>query len=138
MSTTVTNNKSRWLAAGLAVVLLVAGAAIGVSVDRLWVRGSSSPPDGHWQRHSPEQVMRWFRDKLDLTDEQATKIEAIFHDTRRRAHEATQHIRPQLRHIHMQAQKRVLELLEPDQAEQYKKLIEHKQRHFRHMHKPHH
>jgi|GEM_PF-3358362 len=138
MSTTVTNNRSRLLAALLAAALLVAGAAIGISVDRLWLRAAASHERHGWKHHDPEHVMRWFRSTLQLSDDQATKIEAIIRATRDSAHEAKQRIRPQLRALHEHAQTQILHLLDADQAAKYKKLIAHRKRHFRHMHKARH
>lgn len=138
MSTSVTNNRSRLLAALLAAALLVTGAAIGISVDRLWLRGAASHQRHGWKHHDPEHVMRWFRSKLSLSDDQATQIEAIIRDTRNSAHAAKQRIHPQLKALHEHAQKQILELLDAEQAAKYKKLIEHRKRHFRHMHKARH
>lgn len=138
MATTTAQGKPRALAAALAFALLLAGGVIGVSIDRLWVRSSTTQPKKHhWsKKHTPKHIVQRFRAKLDLTDEQAERIEAIITRIKAQMHEARLAFKPKMRAAHERAQKQILELLNEDQVVQYKKMIKDNKRH--HVHKRHH
>jgi len=138
--------KARLIAGSLVLVLLLAGAAIGVSVDRMWVRSAAQPDSPHWKHkkhRSVEHIVARFREQVNLTDDQAVKVSAIFKRTMKRAKALRMTIKPKFREAHQQAHKEILAILRGDQIAQYKKLIENKKRRMHHMHKmkkhhPHH
>ncbi len=118
--------KAKLLALGLALILFAAGVATGVVVDRSWLRDDTAAVD-----HRPHfgRSLERFRSRLHLSDQQAEAIGAILDQAR-----------SDMAAVRESSQKQILELLTPEQAADYRVMIEHarKRRHMRGGHnRPH-
>lgn len=104
----------------LIAVILAAGIGIGVAVDRKWLapcpearsrRGPSIPPS--------VRAMRHFRERLELTDEQARKVETILEETGKEAAALRERVEPEMRALTDRSRARIRELLDAKQAAEF-------------------
>lgn len=130
--------RSPLLALALAVVLFGAGAGAGVAIDRLWLRPDVSPvptgatdaTDGRRARGhrrgppSPEHLLERFRGRLSLSDAQAGIILDILRDIDTEMRAGRERARETRRAMRKRGQARILEVLDQDQAIEYRKLVE--------------
>lgn len=115
------NGGKRWLALALVGAVLVSGVAIGILVDRMWLQtaGATEAPRHPHPNHGPERLLEHFRDRLDLTDEQASKIEAILEDAKAQAMQLHERVMPELMTIKTSSRDAIRAVLEPDQMAEY-------------------
>jgi Spy/CpxP family protein refolding chaperone len=114
--------------AALVIVLsLIAGAILGIAADRTVLqRVGRRPPD---PRRAGEHFARMLEHRLDLTDEQKAKVQAIIS----RHSDATEAIfretQPRI-HAQMEATDREIEaLLTPEQREKFHELVRERNAH---------
>jgi Spy/CpxP family protein refolding chaperone len=98
-----------WLSVALIAALFLGGVGVGIAVDRLWL--APSPPEVT-RVELPRRLERFAR-RLDLTADQADRIRAILEESRSRIGRETE-----------AARQKILELLTPDQAERYRRMVE--------------
>lgn len=138
--TSTPSRSARLAALGLAVVFLVAGAAIGVSVDRLWIRGapSSASDTRHpHKRHTIEDIVAHMRQRLALTDAQVRSLEPVVAELIREIeHLKGDHHRKAFE-IHKRMQSKILAILEPDQANEYRRWVAEKMTKLKHIRRLH-
>ncbi|MDT8436892.1 MAG: hypothetical protein RRA92_09065 [Gemmatimonadota bacterium] len=105
---------------------LLAGAALGVAVDRRIV-SADAPAHAEVERDRRDRderaVIERFADELALTPEQRSAIAPILKDTRTRMREAFDRVRPEYRAIVDSARARIEAVLTPDQVQQYREYL---------------
>jgi Spy/CpxP family protein refolding chaperone len=116
----------------LALAIFVAGGVVGVVVDRHL--GPRHGPHGAapWSRPHAEHLDE-FRRHFDLTDDQTQRVGEIMQRTRAAAEEIHARERPAMRALHERAHREILEVLTPDQAAEYQRMLDHHE----HMHPVH-
>jgi Spy/CpxP family protein refolding chaperone len=106
------------LYAGLiAVALLVVGGIGGIALDRTLNPTVAAP-------HRLGSLLEQFVAHLELDQQQATKVEAILEDVRTEADELDRLQRKERHDIQIRAQGRILEVLTPEQAEEYMRMLD--------------
>jgi Spy/CpxP family protein refolding chaperone len=70
-------------------------------------------------------LLESFREHLDLTDDQVARIEDIMQRTVAEAHRIMHAEQPAMRELHDRAQREVLEVLTPEQAIEYRRMMAH-------------
>lgn len=110
--------KNKLIGIALVVALVVTGGLLGAVIDRTWVRddaGAGKSVDhrrpGRGKRH--ERLMRRFRKRLKLTDEQAAAVSKILTESRAK-----------MRGMRKQAREDIKKVLNPDQLEKYERMLE--------------
>lgn len=119
----MTPNRSRLAAIGLTLCLLLAGAFVGVGIDRLWIR-DDTVVEAPRARRAPERQLERFRRRLELTDSQATAIGEILRDAQREIREHQERSRA----ARERSRAAIMALLTPEQAAKYEQMIERAQR----------
>lgn len=115
MNTTIRN---RWQVRGAALLIFVLGFGAGVlalNVYRAWTRGSNS---GGFDQ---------FATRLQLNNDQKTKVQQIFSDTRDQLRALRKESEPRVNEIRRQADEHLQQVLTPDQWQQFQKLREDRQ-----------
>ena len=114
---------NRWTAVLLIAVIFAAGVATGVALDRKWLQPSAEvtrPPRPGFP--SPERAMAHFRERLDLTDEQAGAIEALLAEIGAEAGAIHARVEPELRAIMARTNNKIRALLTPAQVVEFEKI----------------
>ena len=128
MASTATPHSARLLALGLAAVLMMAGAGIGVSVDRLWVRPASTrAPDHHKnQPHTSTAILAHMQRRLQLTDAQVTQLTPVVTALLDEVHGIRGRSKKQAIAAHDRAQNKILAILDTQQATVYHRWMQSK------------
>lgn len=115
------NGSRRWLALALVATVLLSGVAIGILVDRMWLQTADATEarERKHAKHGMDRMLEHFRERLDLTDEQATKIEAILDDAKTQAMQLHERVMPELMTIKTDSRDAIRDVLEPDQMADY-------------------
>lgn len=118
--------RKRVVAAALAILLLVLGAAVGVAVDRLLLRdrfraGRHGPP-------SPAAMVERMRPDLDLTDAQASAILAILEERRDALEALFGPVAPEAEAVRRATDERIRALLQPAQREKFERRVAEQER----------
>tara|TARA_R110002073_G_scaffold241497_3_gene403404 strand:+ start:96466 stop:96921 length:456 start_codon:yes stop_codon:yes gene_type:complete len=121
-------------AIGLVLALLLVGAAVGVAVDRAWIRdqepiaaGHSGPPPSM----RADRIFSIFKERLNLTEAQATEVRTILLDVETFAHGIREGARPKMDAAMAAADEKIRVLLTVEQATIYDELIEERKRRIR-------
>jgi Spy/CpxP family protein refolding chaperone len=125
------------LAFGLALVIFSAGGVVGAFVAHHHGSTVHDPPPGDADQIHAD-LLAALRDHLELTDDQARRIGEIMQRTRAAAEEILARERPAMQALHERARAEVRELLNPEQVDEYEKMIEQHQRRMQHGFRPHH
>lgn len=121
---------SRTRVAVLLAITFVAGLAAGVAVDRQILAGhghatsKQAQEDHRRDRGVRGSTIERFADQLGLTEEQRSKIDPILEDTRERMSELFEPVRPMYRDLVDSTRARIEAVLTPDQATEYRRLLE--------------
>ena len=110
--------KTRWQVRLAAVVIFVLGFAAGVlalNVYRGWARGMGGPPRDRFEHLSQ---------RLQLNDDQKTKMQQVFSDTREQLSALRKESEPKMDEIRRQADERMKQILTADQWQQFQKMRE--------------
>ncbi len=116
--------RQRWVALVLALVLVAAGAVLGVLIQRTWLdhgKAATSrrgPPFGGKDRH-----LALMRERLELSDDQAEKLEAVLVEVRDQSEKIFDKMEPQLRAIREKSRDRVRAILRPEQLAAYDEMV---------------
>lgn len=123
----MTSHKWIWFVS-FALVLLLAGASIGIVVDRLWLlppprvlaqRGPDDP--GLLSRIGPRSIEMLQR-RLNLTADQRTRVEAVLKEWSARTAALQDGLREQFLESQRGLRKDIEAVLTPDQIEKFKSL----------------
>lgn len=104
--------KNRWQVRVAAMIIFVLGFAAGILALNVYrrVAGADRPP-----RDRFEQMAR----RLNLTDDQKTKVQQILGDTREQVRALRRESEPRFDEIRRQADARLQEVLTPEQWQQF-------------------
>lgn len=108
-------NKARWQVRLAAAVIFVIGFTAGIlalNVYRGWGRGTGAPRDR----------MERMAQRLQLTEDQKTKVQQIFNDTRQQLDALRKESEPRVQEIRGQADERMKQVLTPEQWQQFQKM----------------
>ena len=113
--------KTRWqvrLATALIFVLGFVAGILALNVYRGWARGMGGPRDRFDQ----------FSQRLKLNEDQKTKVQQIFADTREQLDALRKESEPRMQEIRRQADEQIKQVLTPVQWEQFQKMREERPR----------
>ena len=113
--------KTRWqvrLATALIFVLGFVTGILALNVYRGWTHGMGGPHDRFEQ----------FSQRLKLNDDQKSKVQQIFADTREQLDALRKETEPRMQEIRNQADERIKQVLTPEQWEQFQKMREERPR----------
>ena len=124
----VASVRSRLLAAALTLMIFAAGAVVGAAVDRRWLRPGVAEQSDRRPRtgRAGDRGLARFRKRLDLSDAQSQQIGAIIDRVRR-----------QVRDVRAGSESEIVKLLNPEQAEKYREMLERRKRRWNHRRKRH-
>lgn len=108
-------NKARWQVRLAAAVIFVLGFTAGIlalNVYRSWGRGMGAPRDR----------MERMAQRLQLTEDQKTKVQQILNDTREQLDALRKESEPRVQEIRGQADERLKQVLTPEQWQQFQKM----------------
>ena len=116
--------KTKLVGIGLALALFVTGAVVGAVMDRSWGRDTVAaestthrPSNPNWRHKRHQRMIKRFRKRLSLTDEQAAAVSKILTDSR-----------SNLRTIRNTARQDIKKLLNPSQVNIYEKMVKRRER----------
>jgi Spy/CpxP family protein refolding chaperone len=106
-------------------LVFASGVVLGVFGHRLYTASAVSAKGQ--SRPNPEEfrkkALAEYKSRLNLTDDQVLKFNALMDETRARVGEVRQQMHPLYEKIHEEQKKKVLEILTPDQQVEYEKMI---------------
>jgi Spy/CpxP family protein refolding chaperone len=109
-------NKSKWQVRLAAAVIFVLGFTAGIlalNVYRSWAR-----------ERGPEPRFEQLSQRLQLNEDQKTKVQQIFSDTREQLDALRKESEPRMDDIRRQADQRMQQVLTPEQWQQFQKMRE--------------
>ena len=112
--------KTKLVGIALVLALVVTGGVLGVVVDRTWIRSddaSGKSVDRRRRGNRHDRMMRRFRRRLQLTDEQAAAIDKLLRDSRAKVRVVRKQAREQTRHG-------IKNVLKPDQLQKYDRMLQ--------------
>jgi len=107
--------RSKWQVRVAAVVIFVLGFVAGLlalQVYRGWAQ----------RRPSPENRIEQLATRLQLNDDQKTKVQQIFSDTRQQLQNLRKESEPRVNEIRQQADQRLQQVLNADQWRQFQQM----------------
>jgi len=109
-----------------ATLIFGGGIAVGALSDRLWTSAPVAATTG--RSISPEEWRRQYlaemRERVHITDEQANRLNAILDESRVLYNQVKEKYRPEMKAIHDSQVAKVKLLLEPEQRENYQKVLD--------------
>lgn len=120
--------KSPLVAIALALAIFVTGVGAGIAVDRLWLGPDRVERAGRRGAPSPERLLAKFKKRLDLSAEQAEAIGKILEEVDAEMRAIHEELGPAKAKVREQTRARILELLTPEQAAEYEKIIAQEER----------
>jgi hypothetical protein len=114
-------------------VVFLSGGALGFYANRLYaVYGARTVPQTRPAQKGPEAfrkgLVSFYKDHLQLTDDQVQKLEFILDDTRAQVQAEHERSRPEMERVHQEQVRRINEMLTPDQRNAYAKMLEDRER----------
>lgn len=114
---------NRWKAILAAALIFVTGAGTGALIQRTASRAAAPAPRDprtppSWMEGRPDFMGRLKRD-LELSEDQARRIEVILQDGRKKNRQIWETVQPQLREEMKKARERIHAELNPDQRTRY-------------------
>jgi hypothetical protein len=116
---------TRWTVALYMALVFVCGGVVGAFAHRLYTVSGVSANVG---QRNPEEFRKRFmadlKSRLQLSDDQASKLSVIMDETRTRVRATRDTIEPELRKIRDDQRQRISELLSPSQLVEWQKIID--------------
>jgi len=119
----MTERIQKMKAAGLMIVIFAAGLIAGLAIFRLTLPPRHGP-GGPMGPPGPEQVLRSFQNRLQLSDEQVEKVRLVLQESRQAAEKLFVKVRPDLEMNFKSAQARIRATCNPAQAKAFDQMIE--------------
>ncbi len=108
-------------------LIFVSGAVLGVFGHSLYavsvVKSSPKPEDVRKKTLSEMQT------RMKLSDEQVSKINSIYDETRARFHEVRERYRPEMDKLQQDQRDKVRSILSPEQRAEYEKMLKERDEH---------
>ena len=120
---------TRWTVALYMALVFACGGVVGAFAYRLYTVSGVSANVG--QRNPEEFRKRYMADmkaRLQLNDDQASKLSVIMDDTRARFRDVREKFEPEMQKIREDQRQRISELLSPSQQAEWQKIMEERQR----------
>ena len=120
---------TRWTVALYMALVFACGGVVGGFAHRLYTVSGVSANAA--QRNPEEFRKRYMADmkaRLQLNDDQATKLSVIMDDTRARFRDVREKFEPEMQKIREDQRQRISELLSPSQQAEWQKIMEERQR----------
>ena len=120
---------TRWTVALYMALVFACGGVVGAFAHRLYTVSGVSANVG--QRNPEEFRKRFMADmkaRLELTDDQASKLSMVMDDTRARFRDVREKFEPEMQKIREDQRQRISELLSPSQQAEWQKIMEERQR----------
>jgi len=106
--------RSKWQVRGAVVAIFVLGFVAGMLALQVY---------GRWaHRRSPENRFDQMATRLQLNDDQKTKVQQIFSDTRQQLDNLRHESEPRVNEIRQQADQRLQQVLTPDQWHKFQQM----------------
>ena len=106
--------RSKWQVRGAVVAIFILGFVAGLLALQVY---------GRWMhRRSPEDRFDQLATRLQLNDDQKTKVQAIFTDTRQQLQNLRKESEPRVNEIRQQADQRLQQVLTPDQWQKFQQM----------------
>ena len=120
---------TRWSVALYMALVFVCGGVVGAFAHRLYtVSGVSA----NAAQRNPEEFRKRFltdmKARLQLTDDQAAKLEVVMDDTRARFRDVREKFEPEMQKIREDQRQRISELLSASQQAEWQKIMDERQR----------
>lgn len=118
---------SRAAIAAYVALIFVSGAVLGVFGQRLYEasRVANQPPAG--RRPDPEvarkRIVDMYHDRLHLTDQQMTQLNAIMDEARQRVEDTRHKMGPEYQKIREEQNAKFRQILTPDQQVEFDKIL---------------
>jgi hypothetical protein len=117
-------------------IVFVSGGVLGFYANRVYANYSAPPRQAFQAPKNPQEfrkgLVEFYKTRLQLTDDQLQKLQLILDDTTAQYDaqfkKERQAIRPELARIHQGQVDRINEMLNPTQREEYKKILENRER----------
>ncbi len=111
-------------------LVFASGAVLGMFGQRLY---DAAPVSSTSRRPNPEEfrkkALAEYKSRLNLTDDQVLKFNALMDETRARVGEVRQQMHPLYEKIHEEQKAKVRAILTPDQRIEYEKMIKQREEH---------
>jgi len=110
-------------------LIFASGAVLGVfghslySVSTVISKGNPKPEELRKKRLSEMQV------RMKLSDEQASKINSIYDETRIKFHEVRERYRPEMDALESAQRDKIRSVLSPEQRAEYEKMLKEREQH---------
>src|SRR4029078_8644723 len=111
--------RNRWQVRVAAVIIFVLGFTAGILALNVYRGVRSGGPGDRFER---------LADRLNLTEDQKTKVQEIFSDTREQLRAVRQETEPRMAEIRRQADGRLQTVLTPEQWQQFQKMRDERER----------
>ncbi len=112
------NAKSKWQIRLAVIIIFIVGFVAGaLSINIYRSKQSPSGPSRMWGRY--DQMI----DRLNLSPDQKSQVEAIFDDARARLMEIRRESEPRFREVRKQTDSRLQGALTPEQWEQFQQMV---------------
>lgn len=106
--------RSKWQVRGAVVAIFVLGFVAGMLALHAY---------GRWaHRHAPENRFDQMAMRLQLNDDQKTKVQQIFSDTRQQLQNMRKESEPRVNDIRQQADQRLQQVLTPEQWQKFQQM----------------
>jgi len=109
-------------------LIFASGAVLGVFGHSLYavstVKSNSTRPEDVRKKN-----LTLMQTRMKLTDEQVSKINSIFDETRARFHEVRERYHPEMDKIQQEQRDKVRSFLSPDQRAEYEKMLKEQDEH---------
>jgi predicted nucleic acid-binding Zn-ribbon protein len=120
---------TRWTVAFYMGLVFACGAVVGSFAYRLYTVSAVSANVG---RRDPEEYRKRFmaelKNRLNLNDDQAAKVEAIMDQTRQQFRAARATIEPEIQKIREEQRQKISGILAADQQAEFQKMMEQRRR----------
>jgi len=120
---------TRWTIALYMALVFACGGVVGAFAYRLYTVSGVSANVG---QRNPEEFRKRFmadlKSRLQLSDDQAGKLDVIMEETRMRVRATRTTIEPELQKIRDDQKQRIGELLSPSQLVEWQKIVDERQR----------
>jgi len=120
---------TRWTVALYMALVFACGGVVGAFAHRLYTVSGVSANVG---QRNPEEFRKRFmadlKSRLELTDDQASKLSMVMDETRVRFRDVREKFEPEMQKIREDQRQRISELLSPSQQAEWQKIMEERQR----------